>query len=361
MAVDRIKLFIPSIPESILRQTQLWDKSDYKGPWKSHSTGDLTIRHPRRVSRYKFGALSTKSGIFDVDFLKYSEDNGDLFLSFSVSSLYFYKNYLPKSCVISEDFAELTLKCVAEVLDETLLPHFSHWHVSYIEINVDILDAQSKNDGRLLYISKQKAPYKKASIEFADRGTVYQNGKGGNRSKAKYISYDKIKEQADRYGIDLRDELGLTQSEGLLRIESKLSGDPLKRLMKKVRNAIDDGNSLCDLDVVFHELFQISVMTKAISDLNLDKIITTRKNLMKIIKSTKTLSDYTKKQAIRILNHINGEKYIHKIHKQTLKKYLNVILSLGYSPYTSENEIKPVTLKRLQKALAYDLEYVNFL
>lgn len=361
MAIDRIRIFIPSLPESILKHEKSWDSKQYKGPWKSRSADDISARHPRRVPKYKFGSFSAKVGVFDVDFLKYSQENGDLFFSCSVSELYFMHNYIPKSCVISEEFAELSLDFLSEVLDETLLPHFTAWHVSSIEVNIDIIDTQSNNDERLKYTFKHKAPYKKPDTEFAAQGSVYQRGKAWKRSKTQYIVYDKAKEQSDRKGIDLRQNLGLSESEGCLRLESKLSSGPLKRIMKKCRNEIEDGESLCSLDVVFHETFQLIVMKKTISDLHLDKIITTRKNLMKIIKSTKTLSDYTKKQAIRILNHINGEKYIHKIHKQTLKKYLNVILSLGYSPYTSENEIKPVTLKRLQKALAYDLEYVNFL
>ncbi len=360
MAIDKIKIFIPSLHESILNNETTWIRKDYKGPWKSRSAEDLSTRHPRRVTKYKFGSMSTKAGVFDVDFSKSSETYGDLFFTCSVSELYFGHNFIPKSCVSSEDFAEFSLDFLAKVLDVSLLPHYTHWHVSSIEINIDIIDTQSNNDERLKYVAKHNAPYKKPDTFFVAKGSVYQRGKAWKRSKSQFILYDKVKEQSDRKGIDLRKELFLSPREGCLRLESRLSGDPLKNIMDKSSKEIDGGETLCNLDVVFHENFQYNVMRKAVCDLHLNKIITTRKNLVKIIKSTKTLTDYTKNQAVRILNHISGERHIHKIHEQTIKKYKKIILALGYGIFTSDREIQPINIKKIQDAVTCDFKYIDF-
>lgn len=361
MAIDRIRIFIPEITKAIIIKELSWTNKRYRGPWKSHSVENLSARYHRRVSFYKFGTMSIKSGIFDVEFMKRSENHGDLSISCSVSELYFQHNFIPKSCVGTTDFIELTLEQLSAVLDTDQLPHYSKWTLSYFEANVDVIDIQSCNENRLKLSSMIDMPYRKADCQYADRGSVYQRGRAGKRSKSQFALYDKVKEQLDRKGIDLRERLCLTQGQGCLRLESKLGGDPLKDIISKCREEIEDGALLSPLDIIFHQDFQLKILWKAIKDLYLDKIVTTRKKLLKIIRTSTLLTKHEKKQAQYVVNHLNGERHSLNMHKDTLRKYIKIILSLGYSPFTSESEIQPITFQKLQDALSSDLRYINFI
>lgn len=360
MAKDRVTIFIPQIPESVLLVNDgKWTHKNHKGNWAVHDTKKQAEKYARRIPKYQYGSMSSKAGSIDVEYLKYAQDYGDLLISFSVSELYFYNNAIPKSVIDVDDLVNRIKMELRLVMDVTQLPSIALFSVSRDESTVDVIDSSDNIKRRIDILGKSVLPYKNVDNSFKEEGNIYFRGRTGKRSGGQFIAYDKVKEQASK-GIDLKELLGLTPRQGILRLEMKESKNPLKRHVKLVREVtgIPKESNESNLCLVMSKEYQVTVLMEVITKLNLDKFITTRTKLISVVKGSKLFTDRELKTAIKVIKHNNGERYSHQLGVSTIKKYDKKILSLGYHFMYSDVELKAITREMVEKAVSTDLTQI---
>ncbi len=360
MAKDRITIFLPAINEEVIYGDNSWESVNRKGNWALHDANKQGKKHKRRIPKYTYGSMSGKAGLLDVEYLKYNIDMGDLLISLSVSELYFLNNSVPKSNIDLDDIQERILTELRNVIDTSCIPPWDFWVISRDETNVDIIDSQENIIRRMDVLSKSYSPYKKVDNEYKKAGSVYFRGRAGKKSCSQFIAYDKVKEQRDRKSIDLRKILGLNPQQGCLRLESKTSKNPLKLNIDFIRqlsetNRDDTG---ANFDVVMSIEYQVNVMMKNISKLNLDKTITTRGKLLQELKKSGKLTKRQYSTALKVINHDNEEKLSTKLSQRTIKKYRKIITSLGFHYLYSDVELKPITREKVIEAISSDKKQI---
>lgn len=357
MAKDRITIFIPNINlDQVILNESAWIHFNCKGNWSKES------KYARRIPKYRHGTMRCKAGCIDVECLKYSPNYGDMLFSLSISEIYFFSNAVPKSVIDANDLANKILSELKHILDTSQLPSWDTWKVTRDETNLDIIDSQENIERRMEILSKSQMPYRRVDNEFFKDGSVYFRGRTGKKSASQFIAYDKIKENFDRKGDDLREVLGLTSRQGCLRLELKTCKDPLKRNVKLVRQLPTTTQQAppSNFSLILSEEFQASVLIEAITKLNLDKIITTREKLLQVIDSSTKFTERTKNTALQVVKHVNGERYSHKLNKRTISKYANLIFSTGYHVLYSDVELKAITPELIKSVVSSDLKQIKF-
>jgi hypothetical protein len=258
---------------------------------------------------------------------------------------------------------------------------------------------------------------KSKSNIYIDDGTIYFfSGKSYKDSGVVIIIYDKMKEIRDKNKSSKKNDiLQYTTNQEVVRFEIKCDRDKIKYELEKYNNVIKKNfiNILGKKDVdikkfnlkdclyetkikdfyqeVIYDIrerifkcninndvesrlfkestvlinsclddlicieFQKHMLSLIIKAGNLDKVITTRSNLFRIIRTN--FSSTKSKTLIKIIKYENGE--INKINlaKGYLGSCKNEILELGYSYYYADEEIKPINIKDLIKDVTPNEKY----
>lgn len=354
MAKDRISLFIPNLPEAILKADgDTWNARNYRGKWHTNKSSESD----HRSMKYLYGSLSCKAGYIDVQFLKFSSEYGDLLLSLSVAEIFNFTNAIPKSVVSGLELAQKILSDLKYVLDISKLPNYEEWVISKDETCVDVIDTQENIMRRLKILSKTNMPYRNVDTEYLSKHTVYFRARAGKKSASQVVVYDKVREQRERKGLNMSNLLNLSLSEGCMRIELKTRSATLRRNLKLVRKAT--GQYMASRFSLFlsHE-YQEYLLYEVIVKLNLDKAITTRANLIMKMKESGLFTIRQLNTAIEVMKYENGEECDQIYSSRTISKYKKQIMSTGYNILYSDVELKPITIELLSLAIANDTHQI---
>ncbi|MFL0196048.1 hypothetical protein ACJDU8_10795 [Clostridium sp. WILCCON 0269] len=295
-------------------------------------------------------------GVFHLEYLRKSLNNGDLKISFSISKAFNGNNSIPKSNVSVSDLYSLLEHRLNCALDVKQLPPIDDWTISQGENNCDIVDTKENLLERFNLLRKTKVPYRKLDDSLADKGTLYlYSGKNRKKSSTVIVIYFKIKEQESK-NTDIRSILSLNEGIEDLRIEERNTRRALKKKVAKFKNRYNLFNLLppmylrisdkpsskeyyniyendirqyvsfnkvkakvrytylkeshynfyvclnyeskikANVADILDKDYQFSVITNLIKSCNLDKSITTKHNLYKIIDKSPFFTKITKKQ-----------------------------------------------------------------
>lgn len=392
MALDRTKIFIADVNINALVTSN--------ESWTSYTSKAFTNKYKHRMDFYKCGAMVCDVGVFHLEYLRKSLNNGDLIISFSISKAFNGNNSIPKSNVsVSELYSllESRLNCV---LDIKQLPSTDHWTISKVENNCDIVDTIENLLERFNLLIKTKIPYRKLDDSLADEGTLnFYSGKTKGKSSTVITIYFKVKEQQSK-NIDIHPLLSLEEGIEDLRIEEKNTRRALKRKLAKFKSRYNllspmyfrisnklSSKGYCSIYendmsqyIPFGEInvkiehkrlkepcysfyrclnyepnikanaadildknYQFSVIRDLIKSCNLDKIITTKDELYKVIDRSHFFTKKTKHTAKRVIRCLNGEIGSIDLNNRTVDHYRKLILETGYNCLYATRELKPIT------------------
>jgi hypothetical protein len=207
---------------------------NYKSLWRAYSKKAFTDKYKHRVSFYTHGAMICNIDIFNINYSRYSSTQGDIFLSFSVATLYNGNNSIPKGNISNIDLVKRIGEALSNVLYMDKLPPSNTWKVTKDECNIDVIDSIENIHQRFALLKKMKIPYRKIDCSLADKGTIYfHSGKDRKKCSSTIVIYDKVKEQKHR-GNDIHRLLDLDDGLEVLRIEVVDKRYTLNKKVKKV-------------------------------------------------------------------------------------------------------------------------------
>lgn len=355
--------------------------------------------YEKRNQKFKYGFVKIRTKKCSVEYLRSSQEYGMVRLSFNIPYLLTEDNMASVAFV---DFVKIYYLLRLELLDIINLDELSNftlWKVSEIEVNIDLPGTNEDIDRYLDVISKIKVKRKNTDYEYQQKGTLYLHSGNDNKSAGvRIIAYKKFKERIDTgYLQDVLDFKTKNFNDcnaniELLRIEKQSSRRILNYEFSKYISKAKDTpfTSLCsskhrtflehnlkqmysfsneitsrklqlktletnfkkNVDIVLYNKvkvidvltipYYISVVKGFITQFNLDKTITTRDKLFKIIRTnfTKTKA----KTAVNLIKFLNGEKAIVPISKRYFKQYIKEITSTGYHYIYSDKELPPIII-----------------
>lgn len=353
MGKDVIRIFMTEVNLKTLHQQDatLW-KSFKKVHWVPIHPNDTTIEYKRRQERYLHGTMSTDSGCIHVEYLRSSPVKGDLLLTVSVAEIYNGNNSIPISNIDITDLIHRIIQEIRFVLDVSQLPPSRTWRISRDETNLDLIDTVENNKIRFDIFMKSKLPYMKIDLTLAGNGTVYfYTGKTRKRAGMQVCIYSKRLQQ-DFKNNNLREMLGLTQEQDVMRCEVKMKRQPLKNRVQKTNKSygFQEGNG-SNLETVLSKEFQIFVISELFIKLGFDKTITTKKKLNQIIDDCQLLSQKRKITCKRAIRFLNKEIKTINLSTKTLAGYKKIILATGYHYLYAAKELAPINLDDIKESI----------
>ena len=275
----------------------------------------------------------------------YTKEMGDLLLTFSVPELYSGNNSYSAYDI---DFDELIPKVLNElrfVLYVKDLPTWKAWWISRDEQNIDICDSDQNNKLRYETCRKlNRLPRKRSDKTYADQGSlIFHSSATRERAGRQLIMYNKSLQQSQK-GNDLSKILHLPDDYDLLRIEEKTKGSPLDTNIKNILKNYEMPFGFTKLEIAFSKEYQIHHMRRMLSELGLDKKITTKAGLYTLIDNMDSLTKTTRKTCKLVVRFLNGEFKRISLCESTINHYRKKILETGYHYLYADADIPPVSI-----------------
>lgn len=326
VAKDKVDIFISNIDNKVILNMNIWQT--------------VPINKNSRRKRFYTSCRVFNNENIHLEYLQYSQTNGDLRISFSVSRLFNGNNIIPVTLIKKEDFNKLLYSKLNEIIDITKLPPICKWIVSSEETFIDIIMDKNQIDQLFKVLHKiDKMPYLKRNIRFQNDGTLYFENK---RTSIK-VYYKILEQQQKNKDFDVFNFLNIKDNEDLLRFEVRNNRSKIKYEFKKNKlncnnNVVGNIYDVLDIRYQFIEIY------KFIKIAHLDKKITTKQNLYKIIDNSSIFTKNTKKTAKRVIRYLNREVESINASKQTIYTYKRKILNLGYHYMYADIDLDPINI-----------------
>lgn len=257
------------------------------------------------------------------------------------------------------------------IINLNKIGHIRYWMVYKYECFADFIIHEQDMNAWLQVISKCSMPYKTNDLTHFEDGTIYfHSGKSLAKSHSNVKIYDKLKQLRDteskfnrpRIDYNNADYINLPLGYRILRIEIYHDRAPIRRHNKRViigesKNLIRSINYSDILNAdepipeqcfyTFEELFrfkrQIQDINKVVSELNLNRPVTTTKKLIKAVESLE-YTDTIIKNVISTLKYINNPRRYKAVNKERIRMHKKIILETGYHYITSTRELQALSI-----------------
>ncbi|MCK8061338.1 MULTISPECIES: hypothetical protein [unclassified Fusibacter] len=242
-----------------------------------------------------------------------------------------------------------------------------YWNVYQYECFADFVIHELDMNAWIKVISKSSIKYRQIDPTYVDRGTIYfHSSKLLADSHTNVKIYDKLKHKRDieskhnlpRVDYNQSELINLPLGYRILRVEIFYDKDRVKLLNKReaivstniistpnIMNAYDPTPEHCFFTV--EELFsysrQVRDLGDVISELHLDRPVTTTKKLIAAVKELGYSNTITK-NVIDTLKYINNPKRYKKFNDDRIRRHKLIIKETGYHFISSNRELHPLSL-----------------
>lgn len=275
-------------------------------------------------------------------------------------------------CNLQRLFETLQDKLIS-IINLKEAPHLRYWKVSMFENNINII--RNKDIIKSLYAfasTIHKTKRFTTHCIYEDDGTIYLgNAKNLNDSTIVIKFYLKLKQIEQTHShLNINDYyeskiINLQPYEDILRLEIVTSRDEILKLFKpqlvyssdpkhfKNNSQKTIEQNIGTFEDIMNYNFQLKMLQNVINEFNMDKIITTKKKLFKLIDNSSKLSISEKKTAKRVINTLNLKDKYHKKKPSisSIYKFKNWILHQGYHYIYSDKEVSPIILDYIISSL----------
>ncbi|MGE4284647.1 MAG: hypothetical protein AB7G87_13190, partial [Clostridia bacterium] len=251
-------------------------------------------------------------------------------------------------------------------------PHLRYWKVNYFEFNFDLIDLILTINQYYKAVSKIEVARLDRFTEYDVFGTVYNiSNRTLKDSNIIERTYFKLIERVDRGEAkstrdyeDRVDLLNLLPGQDVLRFEAAYTRPKIRYEFKNNKNipkyeekplGMFQYSSTPLFPGCFGELvnmgFQHYLFERIISKYHLDKTITTRPNLYKVINNSSLFSPCKASTAKKIIRFLNGDTKAISYSHSTINEYKRLILETGYHYITADFELPPITFDYIHNSL----------
>lgn len=298
---------------------------------------------------------------------------GKLSMKFNVPKLITGDNISSVFCCNIQRLFEILQDNLSSIINLKEAPHLRFWKVSKFENNINIIRNKDIIISLYSFLSKiDKTNNFYIHRIYENKGTIYfGNGKDLNSSTILVKFYFKLRQiEQTTPTINIMDYyesniINLSPCEDILRLEILTKRDKITKLFnptilyssnpeyyEKNKTKTIDKNIGAFEDIMNYD-FQIIMLNNIIKEFNINKIITTKSNLFRVINNSKDLSLSEKKTAKAVVNTLNLKDKYHKKKPSTssIYKYRKWILDNGYHYIYSDKEISPIILEEIVENL----------
>lgn len=292
--------------------------------------------------------------------------NGTLRIKFNVPKLITGDNISSIFCCNIQRLSDILGSKLTHVIRLSKAPALRFWKVSKVENNINIIrDKATINSLYSLLANLDRTRHFTKLCIYKDRGTIYMgNGMDLDNSTRIVKFYLKLRQIrnanphldiAQYYDSSL---IKLRPSEDILRLEIVSNRDALLESFRPHLIYASDpeyynsnkkptvDQQIATLEEVMDYGFQTRMLNKIIKEFHLDKLMTTKDTLFKLIDNSCDLNSEEKKTAKSVVNKLNLKSKYHKKSpsKSSIRKYKNWILNQGYHYLYADVEIVPIVL-----------------
>ncbi|EKQ57250.1 MULTISPECIES: hypothetical protein [unclassified Clostridium] len=117
-------------------------------------------------------------------------------------------------------------------------------------------------------------------------------------------------------------------------------------------------NNKSNVEILMSKEYQYNLINHFINQCCLNKRITTKDKLYKIIDESELFTRTKKKAAKRVIRYLNGEIYSISLSDKTISDYKKLIIKTGYHYLYSDGELEPITEKDIFMCIEQD-KFIN--
>lgn len=302
-------------------------------------------------------------------------NKGELRIKFNIPKLMAGTNICSiYVCNIHKLFKKLCL-ATSSLINLSAAPHLRFWQVSEFECNADIIMSIAEIEALYSVLRKTASTNKYKLVKHYDTGgkTLYFVPKKAKLESSDivikiYLKLPEMKEHDKEFNLqDIYDSKGIINLKpggAVLRIEVTIYRDLINQYFKLevFRNNYFKGSCMeisklgykmkvGTFEQVFNYEYQSRILKDILSEFNLDKIITTKDELYKLINSMDFLSDERKREGRKVIQYLNKAWHKEKPDDNDIKYFKDLILKRGFNYMYSDIEIGPITLEGIISGL----------
>jgi hypothetical protein len=323
------------------------------------------------------GGCWCRIGLFHLTYLP-RLDGGTLFIDFNLSCLIAGDNIHSVWSLNLQDLWEkvyTALLPVARLVSgdrDGGIKHLRYWKVSYYEFNFDLIMDADLIQAYYHVLTKMKIPRLDRFDEYDPLGSIYnlsnETLKDSNIIERAYLKLPErlnhLKDKMPDY-YQLPDLVKLLPGQEILRIETAHYRPKTRYDFKEGKDiphykelplGLFQYNPSTDFPGSFQGImsyeFQKYSFNRIVGKYHLDKTITTRTKLYRIINNSAMFIPRTASTAKKVIRYLNGDTDTPPCSRKLINRYKRLILDTGYHYITSDVELPPVTLESIMDSLA---------
>lgn len=302
-------------------------------------------------------------------YIKYSPylNQGELRIRFNIPKLITGTNLTSiYQYNIQQLFESLNYK-LKDYLNLSRVSQLRYWRVSFVEINMDIILEKKMIDAIFTVLEKTSTTtkYKQDRLYCDNDGakTLYFISKkakklnGNNDIVIKfYYKIPEMKAHKDslnmEYTYNNDDIVNLNVTQNILRMEVSLNRDIMYSLYKPIgidlstyKHPIGTFEQVIDYD------HQCKMLSDILTEFGLNKMITTKKTLWRIIKDNDELSNEKKSTYWNVVQHKNRVSHLKKPKDLDIKNCITFMESKGYNILYADVDVEAIKLEDIIKSL----------